>query len=96
MSQSEVSQGNRLFTFMGGIGAILIFAFILFIAYLPNRPEPVDQAVNDARQAKADEARAAGLSKLNGYAVINAEAGTVRIPLKKAMELTVAKYNAEK
>jgi hypothetical protein len=96
MSQSEVSQGNRLFTFVGGVGAILIFALILFVAYLPNRPEPVDQAVKDKRQAQADEARAAGLSKLNGYAVINAEAGTVRIPLKKAMELTVAKYNAEK
>lgn len=94
MSQSEVSTTNRLFTFIGGIGAILIFAIILYVAYLPNRPSPVDQAVNDARQAKADEARAAGLSKLSGYTVINAEAGTVRIPINQAMEQTVAEYSA--
>jgi hypothetical protein len=96
MSQSAASLSSRAFTFIGGIGAILIFALVLFVAYLPSRPAPADQAAKDARQAKADEARAAGLSKLNGYAVINAEAGTVRIPLHEAMELTVAKHAAEK
>ena len=96
MSQSEESTCSRALTFIGGIGAFLIFAIVLFVAYLPNRPAPADQAANDTRQAKADEARAAGLSKLNGYAVINAEAGTVQIPLNEAMELTVAKYAAEK
>lgn len=64
MSQQEVSKSNVLLTFLGSIGAILIFALILFIAYLPNRPEPVDAQVVADRQAIVDEVRAQGLAKL--------------------------------
>ena len=92
MSQSELSTGNRLLSLVGIIGAILVFAVIFFVAYLPSRPAPVDQAVNEARQAKADEARAAGLAKLSSYEVIDAEAGVVRIPIEEAMAATVAAY----
>lgn len=96
MSQSELSTSSRLLSLVGVIGAILVFAAILFVAYLPSRPAAVDQAVNEARQAKADEARAEGVAKLNGFEVIDAEAGTVRIPIKDAMDSTVAAYNAAK
>ncbi len=92
MSQSELSPSSRLLSLTGIIGAILVFAAILFVAYLPSRPTAVDQAVNDARQATADEARAAGVAKLTGYEVINEEAGTVRIPIQDAMDQTVAAY----
>ena len=95
MSQSELSTNSRLLSLVGIIGAIFVFAIILFVAYLPSRPAPVDQAVNDARQATADEARAAGVAKLAGFEVINVEAGIVRIPIQDAMELTVAAYSAE-
>ncbi|MFQ3240423.1 MAG: hypothetical protein ACI9A1_000200 [Lentimonas sp.] len=94
MSQSELSPGNRLLSFVGIIGAILVFAVILFVAYLPSRPTAVDQTVSDARQATADEARAAGVAKLKGYEVIDEAAGTVRIPIKDAMDQTVAAYSA--
>jgi len=93
MSATQVSKGNSLLTFLGSLGAILIFALILFIAYLPNRPDAVNAQVNADRQAKADEARAAGIQKLTTYEVINAEAGTVRIPIKDAMQLTVDAYD---
>ncbi|HBM86180.1 MAG TPA: hypothetical protein DD423_05280 [Opitutae bacterium] len=96
MSQSEISSSSRLLSFTGAVGAIFVFALILYVAYLPNRPAPFDQQVNDARQAKADEARAAGEAKLNSYEIINAEAGTVRIPIEDAMESTVAAYSAAK
>jgi hypothetical protein len=92
MSQSELSPGSRLLSLTGIIGAILVFAVILFVAYLPSRPDPVDQAVNEARQATADEARAAGVAKLTSFEVIDEAAGTVRIPIQDAMELTVAAY----
>ena len=96
MSQSELSTSSRLLSLVGVIGAILVFAAILFVAYLPSRPAAVDQAVNEARQAKADEARAEGVAKLTGFEVIDAEAGTVRIPIQDAMDSTVAAYNAAK
>jgi len=94
MPEQEVSRSNFLLSILGSLGAILIFALILFVAYLPNRPAPIDQAYNELRQTRAAEARAAGLNKLNGYEVINADAGTVRIPIERAMELTVQEYKA--
>ncbi|MDQ8194193.1 hypothetical protein QEH59_07140 [Coraliomargarita sp. SDUM461004] len=95
MSATKVSKGNTLLSFLGSLGAILIFVLILFVAYLPNRPEPVNTQVSLDRQAKADEARAAGLQKLNGYEVINAQAGTARIPIAEAMKLTVSAYQSK-
>ena len=65
---------------------------IIFIAYLPNRPEQVDAQVYATRQAKADESRAAGVQKLTNYELIDAEAGTVRIPIDEAISLTIASY----
>ncbi len=94
MSSSTPAFLNRSFTFIGALGAILIFAVIIYIAYLPNRAEPVDSAVVAERQAKADEARAAGIAKLNGFAVVDKEAGTVRIPIELAKELTLNHYTA--
>ncbi len=94
MSETEISKSNFLFTFLGSLGAILIFVLIIFIAYLPNRPAPVDAEIAAQRQATADEARAAGKSKLEGYEVLNQEAGTVRVPIEAAMELTVKTYQS--
>jgi hypothetical protein len=95
MSQSELSPSSRLLSFTGIIGAILVFAVILFVAYLPSRPAPVDQAVNEARQATADESRAAGAAKLTGFEIIDADAGIVRIPIEDAMDATVVAYTAQ-
>lgn len=96
MSQAELSTSNRWLSLIGIIGAIFVFAIILLIAYLPHRPGPVDQAVNDARQTKADEARAAGSAKLVGFKLIDVDAGIVRIPIQQAMDATVAAYRADK
>ena len=94
MSKNHISKSNTLFTFLGCLGAFLVFVLIIFIAYLPNRPERVDAQVYATRQAKADESRAAGVQKLTNYELINAEAGTVRIPIEDAISLTIAGYNS--
>ena len=95
MSASKVSKSNSLLSFLGSLGAILIFALILLIAYLPNRPAPVDAQVVADRQVKADEARAAGIKKLTNLEVVNAETGTARIPIENAKLLTIASYQSE-
>jgi len=92
MSQTELSKSTRLLSFTGIVVALLAFVMILFVADLPSGSTPVDQAVNEARQAKADEARVASLAKLTGYEVINADAGIVRIQIEDAMNATVAAY----
>ena len=91
MSQTESPKINRLLSLTGIVGAILVFAVILYVAYLPGRPPAVDQKVHEERKQKADEARAAGLAKINGYNV-NPDTKIIQIPIEAAMELTVTKY----
>ncbi|MGB0743832.1 MAG: hypothetical protein ACPGSB_04835 [Opitutales bacterium] len=90
MTQSSSQQSSFWATFFGSLGAILIFALIIFLAYLPNRPEPVDQTIKEERQAKADQARAEGIAKITKYAV-NAD-GSVQIPVDMAMDLVTNEY----
>ncbi|MEO0508745.1 MAG: hypothetical protein AAF065_02660 [Verrucomicrobiota bacterium] len=89
MSDSA-TQNTPWLTLFGSLGAILIFVLIIYLAYLPNRPEPINVAVAEARQAKADEARAAGLAKISGYAV--SSTGSIQVPIEDAMELVVEEY----
>lgn len=95
MSHSEEpSVNNTVLTFLGSIGAIATFAVVVFIAYLPQQADPADQAAKEARQLKADEARAAGVAKLEGYEVLNAPEGIVRIPVSEAMERVTKAYQS--
>lgn len=90
MSESKSSSKSKLATFIGSLGGMLIFLVVITIAYLPHRPEPIDTAIDEARQLNADEVRAAGLAKINDYSV--ALDGTVQIPIEKAMELVLEEY----
>ncbi|MDC0497451.1 hypothetical protein OAN72_00600 [bacterium] len=93
MSDTQATKGSSLLTFLGSLGGILIFFLIIWIAYLPNRPEPVNALATADRQAKADEARAAGIAKVTTTEVIDADLGTVRIPVDQAMKLLVEDYD---
>jgi hypothetical protein len=92
MKQSATNTSNTLFTFIGATGAILIFALIIFVAYLPNISDPADQHVRDKRQSDADAVRAEGVAKLNRYELIDKDSGIVRIPIDKAKSLTLQAY----
>ncbi|WP_269523527.1 hypothetical protein [Coraliomargarita parva] len=92
MSEHSTNENSQLLTFLGSLGAILIFLIILFIAYLPNRPAPVDASVRANRVAKSEESLAAGQKKLEGYEVVDAANGVVRIPIEDAMSLTLKEY----
>lgn len=94
MSDTQASKSSSLLTFLGSLGGILIFVLIIWIAYLPNRPEPVNAQAAADRQAKADEARAAGIALISSTEVIDAEAGKVRIPVDQAMKLLVEDYDS--
>ena len=86
----QTSSKSFLPNFLGGLGAILIFVLIIFLAYLPNRPEPIDQATAEERRAKAEQARAEGIAKITKYAV-NGD-GSIQIPVETAMDLVVEDY----
>ncbi|MGC6423370.1 MAG: hypothetical protein ACON4O_00110 [Lentimonas sp.] len=77
-SQNTNSNFSNLLSVLGGLGAIVIFALIIFVAYIPNRPAPVDAEIIAARQAKVDEIRGQGVAKLG--------------EIQSAMEATVSEY----
>ncbi|ADE53052.1 hypothetical protein [Coraliomargarita akajimensis] len=95
MSHDEPSINNNVLTFLGTLGALATFALVVFIAYLPTKADPADLAAKETRQLKADEARAAGIAKLEGYEVVNAQDKVARIPVDVAMEQVIASYTAE-
>lgn len=92
MSEKQISKSNFLLTILGCLGAFLVFGLIIFIAYLPNRPPPVDSEIIAERQIKADEARAAGIKKISNLEIIDLDAGIARIPIEDAMLLAVSSY----
>lgn len=94
MPQKEPFSVNQILSLTGIVGAILVFAVILYVAYLPGKPPAVDYKVAEERKMNADEARAEGLAKIIGYEVIDSEAGITRIPINEAMNLTVDAYRA--
>ena len=96
MSKTEPPKVNHLLSLTGIVGTILIFAVILYVAYLPGRPPAVNSKIAEKRKQTADETRAAGLAKITGYEIIDAETGFVRIPIEEAMNSTVEAYRASK
>lgn len=72
----------------GIILAILMFGFIILIAYLPTRPKPVDQDLIDQRLAILAEVNSKQHSLANSYGWVDQTKGVVRIPIERAMELT--------
>lgn len=94
MTQKESFSINRLLSLAGIFGSILVFAVILYVAYLPGLPPAVDHEVGEKRKQTADEARAAGQAKLTGY-VKNKDTGAIQIPIELAMSLTISDYQAE-
>ena len=90
---SAVNNKSNWISIISGILAILIFLFILLVTYLPNEPESVDASIKQERLERADATRAEGIKALSRLEILNAEAGIVKIPIEKAMELTLSNYN---
>ena len=84
--------GQGLASALGILGALLIFAFILYIAYLPNRPRAVDQDRIAERYANRRENDANQQSRATSYEWIDREEGIVRIPIDRAMILVVDQW----
>lgn len=91
----ETSHSNYLLSFLGAVGSLLLFAFILFLAYLPNRPPPVDQEIVNSRLENLAQTRATQRDLASSYGWVNRQEGVVRIPTERAMELAIARLAAD-
>lgn len=85
----EPSDRKALFSAIGWIGAIFIFAIIVGIVYVPNRDQLPGRSFDEERFAIRAEVEAAQNRKISRYAWENRAEGIVRIPVERAMELVV-------
>ncbi|HKB89336.1 MAG TPA: hypothetical protein VKC60_02340 [Opitutaceae bacterium] len=92
------SSRSPLFTVLGAIGCFAIFLLIVFIAYLPKKPDQVEQGnlSPEERKTKLVELRANEKKVATSYAWIDQAKGVVQIPIDEAMRLTVQDLQTKK
>ncbi len=85
-------------TFAAVIGGFAIFALILVVAYLPQKPEPLPEGARTPEQRKALLAELKGKEQnlATTYGWVDEKAGVVRLPLDRAVELTLQEINAKR
>lgn len=72
-----------------------LFFLLVYLAYLPNKTGPYEQIgtyTPAERKEKLAELRANEAEHASTYAWIDQSAGVVQLPIERAMELTVQRY----
>lgn len=99
-STQTPSSSGSLLTVAAAIGGFAIFALIVFIAYLPKKPEPIpagDGVRTPAqRTAALSEMRAKEKAAATSYGWVDQANGVVRIPVDEAVKITIQEINARK
>ncbi len=98
MSDTTTSPKNFWVTLAAVIGGFAIFLLILFIAYLPQAPAPLPEGSKTPaeRAALLAETRAKEKSLTTTYGWVDQANGVVRLPVDRAVELTIQELNAKK
>ena len=80
------------------IGGFLIFVLILVIAYLPNPPVPLPEGTKtpEERATILRELRAREAYAATNYGWVDQTKGVVRLPIERAMQLTIDDLKAKK
>jgi hypothetical protein len=94
-SHAPESNGSFPATLLAAIGGFAIFVLILVVAYLPNQAAPAGDGVKTPEQRKAALAELQGKEKTTAttYGWVDKENGVVRLPLERALELTIQEHN---
>jgi hypothetical protein len=97
-SQTSSASNGSFLTLAAAIGGFAIFALIVFIAYLPQKPAPIPEGTRTPEQRKAAlaELRAKEKAAATTYGWVDQSAGVVRIPVDEAVAITIKELNAKK
>jgi hypothetical protein len=98
MSDTASSPKNFWVTLAAIIGGFAIFLLILFIAYLPQKPAPLPEGTKtpEERAATLADLRAKEKAAVTTYGWVDQPTGVVRLPVDRAVELTIKELNAKK
>lgn len=93
-ASSSSSNGSFTATVIAAIGGLAIFLLILLVAYMPNKAEPAGDGVKTPAERKAALAELRGKEQTaaSTYGWVDQPAGVVRLPLDRAIELTIQQY----
>jgi hypothetical protein len=80
------------------IGGFAIFILILVVAYLPNKPAPLPEGTKtpEERATILRELRAKETAAATTYGWVDQTKGVVRVPIERAMQLTVEDLKTKK
>lgn len=104
-SNSHESKSAFWLNTIGFLGIFLVFAMILGVVYLPGHQgapvvsQPADDPVPrtpEARKAKLEEITASASKAASKAEVIDPAKGVVRLPLERAMEITIAEQSGKR
>jgi hypothetical protein len=91
----EPSDSTVLISALGWIGVICVFLLVVAVAYLPNRAVSQEEQNAEIRYEIRNEVRAEQARLVNSYEWVNQAEGVVRIPVERAMRLSVEELRAE-
>lgn len=83
---------NQIVSILSILGCILLFLFILFVAYLPDSgQDPLARSAAE-RTAILNEVESEAAREMTSLEVVDPQAGIYKIPVDQAMELTIQQY----
>jgi len=91
----EPSDRTVLFSALGWIGVILVFLLVVAVAYLPNQAVPQEEKNAEIRLQIRNEVQVEQARLLNSYEWVNQAEGVVRIPVERAIEISVEELRAK-
>lgn len=92
---SEPSDQKVFISALGWVGVIFVFFLILAVAYLPNRAVSLEEAAAAERMTIRNTVRGEQARLVSTYEWVDRERGVVRIPVERAMKLTVDELRGE-
>lgn len=85
----EPSDRRALFSALGWVGVMFIFALIVTITYVTQRRDVPSSFFDEERMAIRQRVESSQIERIQTYAWENQQEGVVRIPVERAMELVV-------
>src|SRR5205807_10015694 len=91
-NQSPIDKARTAALAIGGLGTFLIVALLVAAMRHSTRPEPVGANRVEERYKNLQEQRAADAKALNEYDWQDKDKGIVRLPIQRAVELTLQEW----
>lgn len=93
--ENEPSDHKVLLSAVGWVGVILLFGLVVAVAYFPNRAQSIEARQAEQRHAIRSAVIADQHRVKTTYEWVNREQGVVRIPIDRAMQITLRELRAQ-